>query len=194
MSTLKRKATSVFERQTKRAKLNPSCDVNTDDEEDYNSCEECGEDEGSDETQATFPKSKPHFTSKTNIKLKSSTDKIEKSRDKEERERKKKEEKRREARKTKFAFLENPLDEQKRPHTDPNYDPRTLHIPRSSLISMTNFERQYWEIKRKCFDTIVFFKKAPLPGLVLYLGLPMGGTSWDIHLIRRALRDYHVSM
>lgn len=41
----------------------------------------------------------------------------------------------------------------------PNYDPRTLFIPQSAFVYMTPFERQYWEIKRKHFDTILFFQK-----------------------------------
>jgi DNA mismatch repair protein MSH6 len=41
----------------------------------------------------------------------------------------------------------------------PDYDPRTLYIPESSWRVFTPFEKQFWEIKCKHFDTIVFFKK-----------------------------------
>ncbi|KAJ3342105.1 DNA mismatch repair protein msh6 [Gonapodya sp. JEL0774] len=45
---------------------------------------------------------------------------------------------------------------------DPDYDPRTVFIPPHLFTSkngFTEFEKQYWEIKSKFFDTIVFFKK-----------------------------------
>lgn len=70
-----------------------------------------------------------------------------------------KEEKRLSVKQQKFSFLDNPLDEQKRKPGDPDYDPRTLYIPRACLLLMTSFERQYWEIKQKYFDSVVFFKK-----------------------------------
>lgn len=47
---------------------------------------------------------------------------------------------------------------QKRPG-EPGYDPSTLYIPPSSLQKFTEFESQYWEIKRFHWDTIIFFKK-----------------------------------
>jgi DNA mismatch repair protein MSH6 len=59
----------------------------------------------------------------------------------------------------KYAFLDNILDENRNPPSHPNYDPRTLFIPQSAFVNMTPFERQYWEIKRKHFDTILFFQK-----------------------------------
>eukprot|EP00917_Polyrhabdina_sp_WS-2016_P023144 GHVP01050139.1.p1 GENE.GHVP01050139.1~~GHVP01050139.1.p1 ORF type:complete len:936 (+),score=179.17 GHVP01050139.1:37-2808(+) len=42
---------------------------------------------------------------------------------------------------------------------DEDYDPRTLYIPSKNWNDFTNFERQYWEIKHRCFNDIVFFKK-----------------------------------
>ena len=33
-----------------------------------------------------------------------------------------------------------------------NYDPRTLHIPKS--VKFTPFEKQYWEIKSNHWDTV----------------------------------------
>lgn len=41
----------------------------------------------------------------------------------------------------------------------PGYDPSTLYIPDSEFLKFTPFERQFWEIKRVHFDTVVFFKK-----------------------------------
>ncbi|TID23874.1 hypothetical protein CANINC_003166 [Pichia inconspicua] len=43
--------------------------------------------------------------------------------------------------------------------TDPDYDPRTLFIPQSAWDKFTAFEKQYWSIKSKMWDTVVFFKK-----------------------------------
>lgn len=39
------------------------------------------------------------------------------------------------------------------------YDERTLYIPESAWSKFTPFEKQFWEIKTKFFDTVVFFKK-----------------------------------
>lgn len=41
----------------------------------------------------------------------------------------------------------------------PDYDPRTLYIPPVQWTRFSPFEKQYWEIKSKFMDTIVFFKK-----------------------------------
>jgi len=42
---------------------------------------------------------------------------------------------------------------------EPDYDPRTIYVPPGAMSSFTAFEKQYWEIKQKYWDTIVFFKK-----------------------------------
>lgn len=42
---------------------------------------------------------------------------------------------------------------------DPDYDPRTLYIPPMAWAKFSPFEKQYWEIKHKNWDTVVFFKK-----------------------------------
>ncbi|RMJ27564.1 hypothetical protein PHISP_01552 [Aspergillus sp. HF37] len=42
---------------------------------------------------------------------------------------------------------------------DPDYDPRTLYIPPLAWKGFSPFEKQYWEIKQKFWDTVVFFKK-----------------------------------
>lgn len=45
-----------------------------------------------------------------------------------------------------------------RKETDPDYDPRTLYVPSNFLNLETPGHRQWWEIKSKNFDTILFFK------------------------------------
>ena len=67
--------------------------------------------------------------------------------------------KQREKNREKYAFLDDPLDGMRRSRSDPNYDPRTLHIPANTYYNMTDFERQYWDIKSKYFNYIVFFQK-----------------------------------
>lgn len=58
-----------------------------------------------------------------------------------------------------YQWLVDERDAQKRPKDDPEYDPRTLYIPSSAWNKFTPFEKQYWEIKSKMWDCIVFFKK-----------------------------------
>ena len=58
-----------------------------------------------------------------------------------------------------YQWLVNERDAEGRSPTDPEYDPRTLYIPPSAWNKFTPFERQYWEIKSKMWDCIVFFKK-----------------------------------
>ncbi|KAH3673591.1 hypothetical protein WICMUC_003588 [Wickerhamomyces mucosus] len=58
-----------------------------------------------------------------------------------------------------YQWLVDIRDAEKRSETDPDYDPRTLYIPSSAWAKFTNFEKQYWEIKSKMWDCIVFFKK-----------------------------------
>ncbi|KAL9090621.1 MAG: hypothetical protein Q9159_001868 [Coniocarpon cinnabarinum] len=57
------------------------------------------------------------------------------------------------------AWLANEMDIDRRPPTHPEYDPRTLYIPPMAFNKFSPFEKQYWEIKQKFWDTIVFFKK-----------------------------------
>jgi DNA mismatch repair protein MSH6 len=37
-----------------------------------------------------------------------------------------------------------------------NYDPRTLRVPNSAWDKFTPFEKQYWEIKSKHWDTVSY--------------------------------------
>ncbi|KAJ1993212.1 DNA mismatch repair protein msh6 [Coemansia spiralis] len=58
-----------------------------------------------------------------------------------------------------YAWLEDVRDAQKLRPSEPGYDKRTLFIPPNAWNSFSPFERQYWEIKSKHWDTVVFFKK-----------------------------------
>lgn len=58
-----------------------------------------------------------------------------------------------------YQWLVNIKDAEKRTPDDPDYDSRTLYVPLSAWSKFTAFEKQYWEIKSKMWDTVVFFKK-----------------------------------
>lgn len=58
-----------------------------------------------------------------------------------------------------YQWLVDVRDAQKRAPNDPDYDPRTLYVPSSAWAKFTPFETQYWEIKSKMWDSVVFFKK-----------------------------------
>ena len=57
------------------------------------------------------------------------------------------------------AWLANVMDIDRNPIGHPDYDPRTLYIPPHAFAKFSAFEKQYWEIKQKFWDTVVFFKK-----------------------------------
>ncbi|KAK5024112.1 DNA mismatch repair protein msh6 [Exophiala sideris] len=57
------------------------------------------------------------------------------------------------------AWLQDIRDIERNKPGHPDYDPRTLYIPPMAWIKFSPFEKQYWEIKQKFWDTIVFFKK-----------------------------------
>lgn len=58
-----------------------------------------------------------------------------------------------------YPWLANILDADRNPPGHPDYDPRTLYLPPLAWREFSPFEKQYWEIKCKFWDTIVFFKK-----------------------------------
>ncbi|KAJ4409669.1 DNA mismatch repair protein msh6 [Didymella pomorum] len=58
-----------------------------------------------------------------------------------------------------YTWLANQLDADRNPSDHPDYDPRTLYIPPVAWDKFSPFEKQYWEIKCKFWDSIVFFKK-----------------------------------
>ncbi|KAJ2306365.1 DNA mismatch repair protein msh6, partial [Coemansia sp. RSA 2704] len=58
-----------------------------------------------------------------------------------------------------YSWLEDIRDAQGLPPSDPGYDKRSLFVPKGAWDKFSPFERQYWEIKSKHWDTVVFFKK-----------------------------------
>jgi DNA mismatch repair protein MSH6 len=58
-----------------------------------------------------------------------------------------------------YPWLASIMDMDRNPPGHPDYDPRTIYIPPLAWAKFTPFEKQYWEIKQKLWDTIVFFKK-----------------------------------
>ena len=58
-----------------------------------------------------------------------------------------------------YPWLANIMDADRNPPDHPDYDPRTVYIPPMAWSKFSPFEKQYWEIKQKFWDTIVFFKK-----------------------------------
>ncbi|TGO50936.1 hypothetical protein BOTNAR_0374g00060 [Botryotinia narcissicola] len=61
--------------------------------------------------------------------------------------------------KQRYEWLANERDIDRNPPGHPDYDPRTLFIPPMAFNNFTPFEAQYWKVKQKCWDTILFFKK-----------------------------------
>ncbi|KAJ5778178.1 DNA mismatch repair protein msh6 [Penicillium odoratum] len=58
-----------------------------------------------------------------------------------------------------YPWLANIKDIDGNPPGHPEYDPRTIYIPPLAWSKFSPFEKQYWEIKQKFWDTVVFFKK-----------------------------------
>ncbi|KAL9095870.1 MAG: hypothetical protein Q9165_001867 [Trypethelium subeluteriae] len=58
-----------------------------------------------------------------------------------------------------YTWLANIKDADRNELGHPDYDPRTIYIPPLAWNNFSPFEKQYWEIKQKFWDTIVFFKK-----------------------------------
>jgi DNA mismatch repair protein MSH6 len=57
------------------------------------------------------------------------------------------------------TWLAHIQDIDQHPPDHPDYDPRTLYIPPTAFEKFSGFEKQYWAIKQKFWDSIVFFKK-----------------------------------
>jgi DNA mismatch repair protein MSH6 len=49
-------------------------------------------------------------------------------------------------------------DEKMRPKNHPDYDPSTIYIPKEDECQFSPMFQQYWNLKRKIFDTILFLK------------------------------------
>ena len=58
-----------------------------------------------------------------------------------------------------LTWLANIMDADLNKPDSPDYDPRTIYVPPGAWNDMSPFEKQYWEIKRNLWDTVVFFKK-----------------------------------
>ena len=58
-----------------------------------------------------------------------------------------------------YIWLANLMDADRNKPGSPDYDPRTIYIPPDAWKKFSPFEKQYWEIKKDLWDTIVFFKK-----------------------------------
>ncbi|KAH6615735.1 muts domain V-domain-containing protein [Chaetomium sp. MPI-SDFR-AT-0129] len=58
-----------------------------------------------------------------------------------------------------YPWLANILDSNKNPPGHPDFDPTSIYIPPLAERGFSAFEKQYWDIKKKLWDTVVFFKK-----------------------------------
>lgn len=58
-----------------------------------------------------------------------------------------------------YSWLEDIRDSCGRSPDDPEYDCITLYIPKHAWDQFSPFEKQFWEIKSKHMDTVMFFKK-----------------------------------
>ncbi|KAK4153972.1 muts domain V-domain-containing protein [Chaetomidium leptoderma] len=58
-----------------------------------------------------------------------------------------------------YPWLANILDSSKNPPGHPDFDPTSIYIPPHAEKNFSPFEKQYWDIKKKLWDTVVFFKK-----------------------------------
>lgn len=58
-----------------------------------------------------------------------------------------------------YDFLINIKDANMKSKGEEGYDPSTLYIPAKFYDKFTPFEKQFWDIKRKYYDTVIFFKK-----------------------------------
>jgi DNA mismatch repair protein MSH6 len=58
-----------------------------------------------------------------------------------------------------YPWLANILDGNKNPPGHPDFDPTCIYIPPLAERNFSPFEKQYWDIKKKLWDTVVFFKK-----------------------------------
>ncbi|KAL2139440.1 hypothetical protein VTI28DRAFT_5160 [Corynascus sepedonium] len=58
-----------------------------------------------------------------------------------------------------YPWLANILDGNKNPPGHPDFDPTSIYIPPMAERGFSPFEKQYWDIKKNLWDTVVFFKK-----------------------------------
>ncbi|OTB02721.1 hypothetical protein M426DRAFT_13323 [Hypoxylon sp. CI-4A] len=58
-----------------------------------------------------------------------------------------------------YTWLANISDINRNPPGHPDHDPSSVYVPPFAWNKFSAFEKQYWEIKQKLWDTVVFFKK-----------------------------------
>ncbi|KAI1372382.1 DNA mismatch repair protein Msh6 [Hypoxylon crocopeplum] len=58
-----------------------------------------------------------------------------------------------------YPWLANISDINRNPPGHADFDPSTVYVPPLAWKNFSAFEKQYWEIKQKLWDTVVFFKK-----------------------------------
>ena len=58
-----------------------------------------------------------------------------------------------------YDWIVHPKDNNQNEPSSADYDPSTIYIPPNHWREFTPFEEQYWKIKSRLYDTIVFFKK-----------------------------------
>lgn len=58
-----------------------------------------------------------------------------------------------------YPWLAKILDANKNPPGHPDFDPTCIYIPPHAEKKFSAFEKQYWDIKKNLWDTVVFFKK-----------------------------------
>lgn len=58
-----------------------------------------------------------------------------------------------------YPWLAKMTDINRNPPDHPDYDPSTVYVPPMAWTNFSAFEKQYWEIKQKLWNTVVFFKK-----------------------------------
>ncbi|KAJ2972723.1 hypothetical protein NUW58_g9127 [Xylaria curta] len=58
-----------------------------------------------------------------------------------------------------YPWLAKITDINRHPPDHPDYDPSTVYVPPVAWNQFSAFEKQYWEIKQKLWNTVVFFKK-----------------------------------
>ncbi|KAI1424949.1 DNA mismatch repair protein msh6 [Xylaria sp. FL1777] len=58
-----------------------------------------------------------------------------------------------------YTWLAKITDINRHPPDHPDYDPSTVYVPPIAWSQFSAFEKQYWEIKQKLWNTVVFFKK-----------------------------------
>lgn len=85
----------------------------------------------------------------------------------------------------KYYFLNDIKDADGHKPGDAEYDPRTLFIPSGFWKEATPVEKQYWAIKCKHFDTLVFFKKGKFYEL-FERDADIGQREFDLKLTDRA--------